>query len=495
MKNISLIRNSILKTTLLLLICTGPFLSCKKFLEESIDNRSPITNIDDLEKTVITLLPYADHIFTDMMTDDYSFKDIAGHVVGDTRDRIRPIFTFQITKQSIDKGELIASGFNPNTAYLRYYFRINNANLLIERANALKNSGISDTRVNNVIAHALAIKAYCNFMLTNLFGKQYDKATASTDLAVPYIGEYNSAAVVNRPRSSVEFMYNKVESDWLSALNLIDEKNTVTKTNFYFSKRSIYGLLSKLYLNKKDWANSIKYADSALLISKIGLNIKTLRQTFKDDPDGYSKGYFNPANASYLLMGNNTYQLIAYFWSGFYPYPLMEFYKKNGGGNFGDFSTDEMIQTSGLFSDKIPQKYVYFYSAANRSMNLPLVTIDEIIFNKAEATIQNENAINNAVKTDLRTMIDNMDFTAVATTRLKNEVNNLSTKEAGITTLLNLKRYRFYSEGIRWFDIKRNNLSVSHNYNGTDFIIDGKNPNDYVIKVPLEEVTFNPDVN
>lgn len=494
MKNISLNNNSaLLKIALLLFICTAPFLSCKKFLEAPIDDRSPLTAIEDLERTLITLQPYADHIFTDMMTDDYSYKDIAGHVVRETDEKIRPIFTFEITRQNVDKIEFFTSGFNPNTAFLRYYFRINNANLLIDRANKIKNEGGDATRANNVIGQSLAIKAYCNFMLTNLFGKQYNSATAANDLAVPYVGEYNSTAIVNRPRATVEFLYKQVEADWLQALTLIDDKSGVTNSKFYFSKRAINGLLSKLYLNKKDWANSIKYADLVLAVDKVPLNMKALRTRAGNDSEAYSKYYFDPVNAPYILMSNNTYQLIGYFWSGYYPYPLMQFYSSNGGGSFGDFAADEMIMTSILFSDKIPVKYLYFYSAARRNLNLPLVTVDETIFNKAEATIENDNGISTATKADLNLMIDNMNFLAAASNRLKAQVNALSTRNDAITLLLNLKRYRFFCEGIRWFDIKRHSLPVTHGYNTANYIINGTNADAYVIKLPLEEIQFNPD--
>jgi hypothetical protein len=494
MKNISLNKkDTLLRTLLLLFICTAPFLSCKKFLEEPIDDRSPLTTIEDLEKTLITLQPYSDYHFTDMMTDDYSYKDIAGHVSREYNEKIRPIFTFEITRQNIDKIEMLASGFNPNTAFLRYYFIINNASLLIDRANKIKNEGGDAARADNVIGQSLAIKAYCNFMLTNLFGKQYNSSTAGSDLAVPYIGEYNSNAIVNRPRATVDFMYKQVEADWLQALTLIDDKNAVTSSKFYFSKRAIYGLLSKFYLNKMDWANSIKYADLVLAVDKVPLNMKTLRAKLVNDPGEYSKGYMDPTNSSYLLMGNNTYQLIADLQTGYYPYPLMQFYSSNGGGNFGDFANDEMIQSSILFSDKMPQKFYYSYSSARRSFNMPLITVDETIFNKAEATIQNDNAISTATTADLYLMIDNMNFTSVASNRLKAQVDAVSNKNDAITLLLNLKRYRFFCEGIRWFDIKRHNLPVTHNYNGTNYIIDGKNAEAYVIKLPLEEIQFNPD--
>lgn len=467
---------------LMTLICS--LSSCKKFLNEPIDNRVSVDQLKDLEKAIIALEPGSDHHFTDLMSDDYSYKDIAGHVVRDFSEKLRPIYTLAITKHSFNQFEMLSSGMNPNLAFLRYYYRIHNANLLISRADKLKSQGGDITKINNVIAHALAIKAYCNFMLTNLFGKQYDKATAAKDLAVPYFGEYISSAIVNRPRQTVAFMYDKIEEDMLNALKLMDEKNAFFSSNFYFSKRAVYGFLSRFYLYKKEWKKTIEYADMALQADRLPLDIKSLRAQSNNDVRLYSRSYFDPANSAFLMMGNNTYQLLAYFFSGYYPYPHRQFLGKD----------DEFILSSPLFEDIIPLKIYYFASLARRNMNMPLITVDEALFNKAEAVIQENGMFNESVKADLTTIINTLNFNSAIETRLKTFLNNISSKEAGIGLILILKRARFFAEGMRWFDLKRYQIPITHEYNGTKFTISGENPEDYVIKLPLDEIQFNKEI-
>src|SRR3712207_2358171 len=80
----------LLSIAMLFLITT--FSSCKKFLEEPVDNRTLITTISDMEKTLNTLLPYSDHHFTDLMTDDYIFRDLSGHNVESSTEPLLPIF-------------------------------------------------------------------------------------------------------------------------------------------------------------------------------------------------------------------------------------------------------------------------------------------------------------------------------------------------------------------------------------------------------------------
>ncbi|NQX40746.1 SusD family protein [Pedobacter steynii] len=480
---------NIQKISLILFIAIAPLASCKKFLEADIDNRTSLDQLKDLEKAIIAIEPGSDHHFTDFMTDDYVYKDIAGHVVRDANEKIKPLFTFEILKNSVDKNQMFADGLNPNSAFLRYYFRINNANLLISKAEELKSAKAGEAaRLNNVIAHAKSIKAYCNFMLANLFGKQYDAATAATDLAAPYIGEYNSKAIVNRPRASVKLLYDEVEKDWLSALELMDDKNPFFNSKFYFSKRAIYGLLSRLYLNKKEWDNATKYADLAVQADALPLNIAKIRGGTQD-PDLFSKTYFDPVNPSYLMMGNNTYQLLAYFFSGYYPYTLSSFMLDQGGHS-------GTIRTSPLYDDIIMVKFVYFSTQSNRNMNMPLITVDEALFNRAEAQIEKNQLLNDVAKADLLSLINNqsMQYTPDKLKERTDELEAANTKEKAISLLLKIKRMRFGNEGMRWFDIKRHQLPVTHNMNGTDYKLTGTNANEYVIKMPLEEIQFNKDV-
>ena len=72
-----------------------------------------------------------------------------------------------------------------------------------------------------------------------------------------------------------------------------------------------------------------------------------------------------------------------------------------------------------------------------------------------------------------------------------NQLNALTNRASSINFLLLLKRIRFTSEGMRWFDMKRHNLPVTHVGRTGTYTIDGKDPNAYVIQLPLEEITRN----
>ncbi len=70
-------------------------------------------------------------------------------------------------------------------------------------------------------------------------------------------------------------------------------------------------------------------------------------------------------------------------------------------------------------------------------------------------------------------------------------MDGMTGSEPALELLLMVKRIRFSSEGMRWFDIKRHNLPVSHVGRSGTYTIDGSNPDAYAIKLPLEEITRN----
>lgn len=345
----------IMAGVMLVLVSTS---SCKKFLEEPVDNRTLITTIPDLQKTLNQLLPYSDHHFTDIMSDDYIFRDLAGHNVEDAVQQMLPIFEYAINRQSLPANRFLTSGFNPVTAFRRYYNCIINSLLIIKKADEYKALSPEEVQDITVIkGKALAIRAYCNYMLVNLFAKQYNPATADADEGIPFVEAYSGAPVEPYKKVSVKKIYETIEKDLLQALTLVNDTETIN-AQFTFTKESVLALLARVYLNKKDWDNCLKYSTQLLQRRNVPLNVGQLRSSITDFAQ-YSNSYFDPGNPAYILMGSNTYQLMAYFWMGMFPYPAAQVMRENG----ADDRNNYVIITSALFRDFVPQKLMIFQSA------------------------------------------------------------------------------------------------------------------------------------
>ena len=463
------------------------YLSCSDLLEEKVDNRTLISSLDEIEYGLAGLAPRADYLFTDIMSDDYVYRNLAGHIVNSSRDLIRPIYEFTITKESLPKTSFLSSGFSPYIAWRRYYFRINNAWLMLKKIDEYEPASESEkNRLIDARSQCLAVKAYCNFMLVNIFAKHYEVSTASSDFGPPFIDRYSAKSVEIFPQKSVDVYYNSIEKDLLEALEGINDNKRVNK--LHFNTVSIKALLSRLYLYKKDWENCIKHSSEVLEENNGLLNIKSLIDEHYEganDITEYSKQYFNPDQESYIQVSDNTYQLISYFWTGYYPYPIRTFARNTGNTDF----SSHFIQTSALFNDIIAFKWLYFINSGDQrlSIMLPLFTVDEVVLNRAEAYIYNDQFAE--AKEEISRILDLGDYKgAVASS--KAELNALNNKEGLIGFLLKTRRLRFFCEGMRWFDIKRYKLPITHKSDVGEFKINGDNPSDYVIKPPAEEIEF-----
>lgn len=115
--------------------------------------------------------------------------------------------------------------------------------------------GVVYTR-ETVKARALVHRAFNYFELANLYGKQYNAATASTDLAVPLVLESN---INNQyPRATVKDVYDQILKDLDLAIQLFD--NTNPEFNNLPGKATAYALRARTYLWMQDYDKA--YADA-----------------------------------------------------------------------------------------------------------------------------------------------------------------------------------------------------------------------------------------
>ncbi len=128
---------------------------------------------------------------------------------------------------------------------------------IIARANfVLSYEGkIEGPSVANSFAETRALRALELFNLVNYYARPY--GTIDQDLGIPIPFEFDKDAQI--PRSTVAEVYDEVTSQLELALE--DLSNT---DNERINPTAIYGLLSRIYLYKKDYIKAQQYADLAL---------------------------------------------------------------------------------------------------------------------------------------------------------------------------------------------------------------------------------------
>lgn len=144
------------------------------------------------------------------------------------------------------------------------YNAIANANKLLEEIDG-KKSMFTGVNYDVIKGEALAARAFLHFDLLRLFGASY--AENPTKMAIPYVTAYTSDVFPQRTVTDVLGMVLedlKVASDYLKSDPLYTGKAvSETDDNGYLLNRQVHlnyyavkGLMARVYLYKKDYANA-----------------------------------------------------------------------------------------------------------------------------------------------------------------------------------------------------------------------------------------------
>ncbi len=278
--------NRILSVTMiLLLLCT---LSCKKYLDVKSDAKLVVPKtlqdlqglLDDASVMNLRTTPS----LGESSADDYFWLPATY--------QSQPIIAQQMyTWLPVD----FTFGNDWNLAYQAIY----NTNLSLSLLSDVQRNGSNAIAWDNVKGSALFYRSYYFLSLLAQFAKAYDSATADTDygIVLKLNADFNEKSV----RASVADCYNRIISDLELSLLLLPERPIITTRP---SKVAAYALMARAYLYKRDYSNSLKYANEALKLQSTlmnyngdeSINSLTANVTFRK---------FNKETIFYTEMGTN----------------------------------------------------------------------------------------------------------------------------------------------------------------------------------------------
>lgn len=114
---------------------------------------------------------------------------------------------------------------------------------------------------NQLMGEALVHRAYTNLILVNQYAEHYG-SSSSPELGIPLPLKPDIDALLKR--SSIQEVYQQIESDLLAAIDLLPEKSSYT---YRPNKAAAYGTLSRMYLYQSQWNKSAEYASKALALN------------------------------------------------------------------------------------------------------------------------------------------------------------------------------------------------------------------------------------
>ncbi|HMR16356.1 MAG TPA: RagB/SusD family nutrient uptake outer membrane protein [Mariniflexile sp.] len=171
------------------------------------------------------------------------------------------------------------------SVYDGFYAVINQTNLILEFVDALTDA--SETEKNQIKAEVLTIRAYCHFLLSNLYSQSYNYTPNASHPGVVYNKTTLTKGITYPARETAFNTYKLIIGDIKDALALFTNTNALpTGPNYsYFNSYVAKALLARVYLYQNDWKNAFDMADDVIKNSGVVLMTKENYITQWEQPD------------------------------------------------------------------------------------------------------------------------------------------------------------------------------------------------------------------
>ncbi len=295
--------------------------SCSEsFLDKLPDERTEIDNEDQVAKLLITSYPTGGYAWICELSSDNVMDNNAPHLPASpnaeqsvTHYNLSP---YDRTDDELFRFEPAKSSTNQDTpAFLweTYYAAIQQASMALQaideiaasnRANGVGEDGMTES-LRASKGEALLIRAYCHFILVNVFSQAYKNESASrNDIGVPYVTEPEDKVLYNYSRGTVTDTYNMIERDLKEGLEYVSDRN-YKMLKWRFNTNAAYAFAARFYLYKRDWQKVIEYADLVLGDDMNAIQSKLMKYDKFDEctySSDYAKEWQNPENFNNLML-------------------------------------------------------------------------------------------------------------------------------------------------------------------------------------------------
>ncbi len=503
------------------------FTSCNDFLDKIPDNRAEIKTPQQI---------------TDLLVNAYSTENYAllGELSGDNFiDNNSPdskgiyynLPSFdKIDDEAYAWDDVVSSDQedSPSAVWSGCYHAIAVDNHALQAIATLETEGHADD-VKAQKGEALLSRAYHHFILVNIFSQAYKNDELSkNDLGIPYVTEPEKTVLVKYERSTVTDVYKNIEKDIVDGIGLIDDNN-YSVPKYHFNSRAAHAFAARFYLFKRDYANVIIHATAA-----IGNDPSTyLRNWNADYPtfDAFAYGWINSESMNNFLLLPTASTFDRRFGTRYACNREGASATIYGTGptwsnyNYAPCYSGRLYirgsQEYGLYFPKIGEFFEYTDKIAGIGFAHIVraeFTGEETLLCRAEAYVY-LNQISNAVS-DLKAFDDSRKMVGKNQTDLTESVirsfyttNNslfvskFNTEQMSpdfivtaaqkpiIDCVLHFRRLETIFDGMRWFDIKRYGIEITHKIGKSSVETLTWNDSRRALQIPQEVVSAGLEPN
>lgn len=354
----------------------------------------------------------------------------------------------------------------------RYYHAIYIANYIIEHQASITEATTDE--INQMVGEAYMMRAYCHFLLANLYAEPYTHCNPATTRGIPLSLKADVNAVLSC--SSLETVYQQVVDDLLNAKKHLTKDTWEEGYTYRFNKISADALLARVYLYKGDWQNAL---DAAKTVIEQHGALEDLT-TSKVLPNYYKSvenivALEQVMTSGYIKIGDPNSELINNYRVG----------DKRKSLYF------KAITSSDYSVIKFGDKGNDGYRCSFRSAEAYLIAAEaaaNLADNNAAATDENLKEARTYLKDLMVKRYASAKYNGYAT-----ELDNMQKADL-LKAIYNERTAELAFEGHRWFDLRRTTRpALSKSYDGTNYTLN-ENDSRYTLRFPTEAVEANPEI-
>ncbi|WP_300601718.1 RagB/SusD family nutrient uptake outer membrane protein [Niabella sp.] len=469
--------------------------SCKKFLEKAPDNRAELSTAANVAKLVASAYPQAPYApLGEMYSDNVSDK--GPNATGINLDLPFPqMYKFE----DVDE-----DSYNTPAAFWNgAYAGIAAANQALE---AIEKNDIGPS-ANPYKGEALVARAFSHFLLVTFFAKPYDPDGANDTPGIPYILTPETNPYVKYARGTVASVYAQIEKDLEAGIPLLKGGEWQVPA-YHFTPAAAHAFAARFYLFKKQWQKVIDHANQVVPNGDFTGSIRNYPAAASLTTDGTAyANFFCNGDAKFNLLVHEMdarFQRTTFFANRYAFGPAVYSWYTASNVTGTKFYTVGFTYSTGNYTLSKLREFFFVTNAAASigypMLQMPLLTTDEALLNRAEAYLQLGNY--DGVLADLN-MCARYKFTtynpatmAVTLAKAKDfyKVDGVPAddKTALLNTILDFKRWTFMNEGMRYWDMIRYKMPIKHlliaNDNSESYITLEANDNRRVFQIPKDAV-------
>ena len=354
----------------------------------------------------------------------------------------------------------------------RYYHAIYIANYIIENQNKITEA--TQDEISQLVGEAYMMRAYCHFLLVNLYADAYTHCNPATTRGIPLSLEANVNNVLTC--SSVEQVYQQVIADIKEAKTRLKVAAWDEGYTYRFNQISADALLARVYLYKGDWQNAL--AEAKVVMEKHG-DLEDLTDS-KVLPNYYKSvesivALEQVMTSGYVKMGVPSKALVDSYRTGDKRKAL--YFK---------------AQTASVYSlIKYGDKGNDGYRCSFRSAEAYLIAAEAAAQNAADNA-----AADDANLVEARTYLKALMAKRYAAAKYNQYAVELDTMQKAdlLKAIYNERTCELAFEGHRWFDLRRTTRQqLSKTYGENSYVLEA-NDSRYTLRFPIEAVEANPNI-